>query len=224
MALIRAQPAEAEDAELEDVLEEDEGEEDAYAEVINLNNRAPDFDDPQWAEKVTDWSEFWFNPEWEDDILELEDEHDAATISDMRLQRAEKLVEALSDMQTRDDVIKYFGPVFDNRLNSEDPTLYEFHEEHYDPNPSLSPFDFRAIVEKRRKKGMLDEEWRRRQALVGRFNGRNNDHLDEDVRLQGQPLTVTWSHEDMMKLITGDGAYVHPDEVQVSSRASTVVG
>jgi hypothetical protein len=47
---------------------------------------------------------------------------------------------------------------------------------------------------------------------VGRFNGLS---LEGDVRLQGETLVEDWSHEDFMKLITGDGAYVHPDKVKV---------
>jgi hypothetical protein len=130
-----------------------------YDNIRYVNNVAPDFEDPDWADKVTDWNEFWHNAEWDDDIMELEDEHDVPKeiISDMRLQRAEQLIAALGNLDAKENVVRFLGPVEQHSYTREDPNEFDLPNEKDDPNPDWTPFDFRAMVEKRRKREMLDQ-------------------------------------------------------------------
>ncbi len=115
------------------------------------------------------------------EIEGLDDEHDVAGVPVCSEQRIMKLFDAIKDVRLRGEVMQWmppanfrehFTPAENPPVEPEKPFL----------NPRLSNNDLRAISEKRRWKAIMDTEWRRRQALVGRLQ-----YPDpyQDVRLDG---------------------------------------
>lgn len=60
-----AEVDEAEELELQEMPDT------PYERMVDINNIYPDYEDPDWAARVTDWEEFWHE---DDDILGLDDE------------------------------------------------------------------------------------------------------------------------------------------------------
>jgi hypothetical protein len=111
--------------------------------IMRGHNSRPDFSDPNWANDVDDWGEFWgataFDESELEDLLSLEDEADAAALlseadggdgggagpdddpeetaaarlSRKRLARAHTLVAALRDMTKHEAAVHILGPVRD---------------------------------------------------------------------------------------------------------------
>jgi hypothetical protein len=210
--LVHVQPPDADDFE-EELIEVDDEDQTPFDEIVNPRNKDPDFTDEDWASKVDDWSEFWYDNELDDD--DFDDEHDAGQSSFDKLQRAEQMIEAIRSLDKRSDVVRILGPPMQGKYHDQ-PELQNLPFEHDERNPDWSAFDFRAMVEKRRKKEMLDKEWRRQQSLVGRFQGLT---IETDVRVQREEddwIREEWTHEQILDLIVGGGAYVDPSLVQVS--------
>jgi hypothetical protein len=51
------------------------------------SNTTPDYDDPQWVEKVADWEEFWYSTK-DEDLGFDDDELSQADRSELSLERA----------------------------------------------------------------------------------------------------------------------------------------
>ncbi len=136
----------------------------------------PDFHDPEWIDKVDDWDQFWHNQEWELEIADLDDD-DAIAGSEESLRRAQKLVEAFSEMDRRTDIVNWMGPEHTEEAFEDDkwvnPPLPPVK---WDPNPPMSEWELRVMAEKRRQQEWLDAEWRRQQAQIGKFT---YEHMDQ---------------------------------------------
>lgn len=75
-----AEVDEAEELELQEMPDT------PYERMVDVNNIYPDFEDPEWAERVTDWEEFWHE---DDDVLGLDDEDpNAPEVGAEKLERA----------------------------------------------------------------------------------------------------------------------------------------
>lgn len=87
---------------------------DNYYEISDRNNTEPDFDDPEWYKKVTDWGEFWNHTKWdlETEGLEPEEEEvDAAGNPVKSMERLWMLLQAIKDIDGRPDVINWMPPM-----------------------------------------------------------------------------------------------------------------
>lgn len=73
----------------------------------NNDNRRPDLNDEQWPSKVTDWSEFWYDTEWElaADDTDFDDEHDASVEVESAVSRAANLIKQIKTLPKRADAI-----------------------------------------------------------------------------------------------------------------------
>lgn len=58
-----------------------------YDKMTFASNTTPDYDDPQWVEKVGDWQDFWYNTE-DEDLGFDDDELSQAERSELSLERA----------------------------------------------------------------------------------------------------------------------------------------
>lgn len=182
--------------------------------VVDQDNISPNYQDPNWDEKVTNWEQFWYH-DW-DGTEQVYDERDAYNpeVGMASIERAKLLMDSIHDAKKREHMVHILGPAFQGQIFNSwehmptDPLLPK------EVNPQWHYFDYRAMVEKQRKKQILDAEWRRRQALVGRVPVLSNS---TDVRmLAREPEKENWTHEEVMELITGGGKYAHPDDVQVN--------
>lgn len=177
--------------------------------VEQKENTHPDFDDDDWIEKVTSWDEFWNYQKWNVETDDLDDEHDAlATANGSGVERAEKLVQALQQLEGRDDVVNFIPRLEDSEVH--DVTQMELTPVSFERNPRLDACDLRAIMEKKRRKDILDREWRRRQSLLGKFRCAQYEH---DLRVTNDtPEKVEWTEEEIMDLITLNGHSIHPSQ------------
>jgi len=53
------------------------------------SNATPDYEEPNWAERVEDWEDFWYNAE--DEELDLAEDLTPAERCEASLERARKL-------------------------------------------------------------------------------------------------------------------------------------
>jgi hypothetical protein len=75
------------------------------------HNTEPDFDDPDWYEKVTDWNEFWNYTRWDMEAESLAEDLDAAGHPSRSEDRIYRMVEAIRSVETRPDVINFLPPL-----------------------------------------------------------------------------------------------------------------
>lgn len=78
--------------------------------VENKHNQEPDFDDPEWVDKVTDWTEFWNHQRWDAEVADMDDRVDAAGNDTRTYERVTSLIAAVQDARIRSDVINFLGP------------------------------------------------------------------------------------------------------------------
>ncbi|KAG1655121.1 hypothetical protein FOA52_012539 [Chlamydomonas sp. UWO 241] len=178
----------------------------------NKNNQEPDFNDPNWYKKVTDWNDFWNYQKWDMEIEGLDDEHDVGGNPVCSEQRVMRMFAAIKDVRLRGEVMQWMPPA----LYREHYTQWENSPvlpERQPMNPDFSHNDLRALSEKRQRKAIMDAEWRRRQALIGVL--RYPDPYELDVRLDphAQEVRATyWSPEQWRSLITMDGMGANPED------------
>jgi hypothetical protein len=127
--------------------------------------------------------------------------------------RANKLLEFIKDFHKREDFVSTF-PIVRERDTYND--VYEQTPDFYFPDrqPKVNKNDLRAIVDKRRRKQLFDAEWNRRKAAVGRIPLTRTDQ-ERDIRFgrdgdDWDDVKHDWSEEDIMNLITNNGANADP--------------
>ncbi len=141
--------------------------------INNKFNQEPDFDDPEWHEKVTDWGEFWcvsasactshacYHPihhawsprnyqKWDLEVEGLDDEHDVAGRPVNSPERIMKLFAALKRMRQQPGEVRLSTmPMnFKDQLSMWDNPP---EPDRMPVNPVYSTCDLRAIAEKRRR-------------------------------------------------------------------------
>ncbi len=81
----------------------------SFFELGNPNNREPNFADPEWYEKVTDWREFWNYTRWELEAEDTEDGFDDTYDVDgyptRSTERAMEMLAAFRQVEARPDVM-----------------------------------------------------------------------------------------------------------------------
>lgn len=83
---------------------------DNHFEIVGKHNAEPDYDDPEWFKKVTDWTEFWNATKWMDEFDDLDDEVDAGGKPLYDMDRVYKMLNALKTIETRGDVVNWIPP------------------------------------------------------------------------------------------------------------------
>lgn len=80
-------------------------------ELTNKWNREPDYNDPDWFEKVTDWDEFWNHTRFDMENAEtLEDYYDTSGNPTDTVERAMDMISALNRITGRGDVQNLYTP------------------------------------------------------------------------------------------------------------------
>ncbi len=162
----------------------DEVAEEAGFRYISRDTTEPNYDDPDWMDKVEDWWEFWNHTNWEIEVEDLETEEGIMAGPDESLRRAQKLIDTFTKMDMRTDIINWIGTDHSEDMFEEDKYLNPpMKPVVADPNPPLSLCDLRAKAEKRRQQELIDMEWRRRQSEIGRLIYPHMDD-DRDVRVR----------------------------------------
>lgn len=59
-----------------------------YDRMTFHSTATPDYDDPQWVEKVDDWEAFWYGSEEDELALQLDEDMTTGERSEASLQRA----------------------------------------------------------------------------------------------------------------------------------------
>lgn len=179
-----------------------------------LANQNTQFDpeDPEWSSKVTDWAEFWNHAVWDEEALRAESQEPTSAPDSGQgdrkstaMRRMEALIEALPDLEQRDEVIQYLmHPRRHQHFNAWErpPAPEKTHDV-----TKLTDFDLRAMMEKRRKKAALDAEWQRRKAAIGRFKYATSGGIYHDARIASNSYEpkATWSEDEVWALITNNG-------------------
>lgn len=196
-------------------LFEEVAREDGFLQVVDPNSATPDYDDPDWISKVSDWQEFWNYQNWELEVEDLETEEGNMAGPTEALRRAEKLVDAFTEMDMRSDIINWMGTPHSEDAYEEDKWMNPPADaERPDPNPPLSSWDLRAMAEKRQQRAMLDVEWRRRQSRIGKLT---YPHMDQhrDMRVQqqtGDGYRHDWTEDEIRQLIVNNGLACRPED------------
>lgn len=181
----------------------------------NPNNREPDYMDPDWFEKVSDWDEFWNYTRWDLEAAndDFDEEYDVAGHPTRTLEHARRMIDAFKQIEGRHDVVNI-------------PTSYSRrqHVDVYD-NPPVTPEvqpelpawdlnDARAFADKQHRKTLMDIEWRRRQAKIGRQAYPHKDVTHDSRYREFDYLgeTFDWSHEDIYAVITHNGTACRPED------------
>ncbi|KXZ49493.1 hypothetical protein GPECTOR_21g719 [Gonium pectorale] len=165
--------------------------------------------------KVDDWNEFWTYQNWELEVEDLETEEGNMAGPMEAVRRAEKLIDAFTEMDMRTDIVNWMTTQHSEDAFEEDKwTNPPMLPEKLDPNPRLSLFDLRALAEKRRQREFADAEWRRRQNRIGKLT---YPHMDEqhDIRVQsliGEGYRNDWTEEQIQQLIVNNGLSCPPEE------------
>lgn len=185
--------------------------------VYSPKSAEPDYDDPDWIDKVDDWNDFWNYTNWNEEVEDMDTEDGYVSTSRENLHRARQLIKAFDDLDRRSDIINWMGGMEGEDSFEEDKWANPPSQaERLNPNPPLSDVDVRAMAEKRHQRMLMDAEWRRQQALVGTITYEHNS-VQHDVRVRrqrenGQPeYRFDWSDEDVYKLITQDGMACAPE-------------
>mmetsp|Transcript_18091 Transcript_18091/g.30995 ORF Transcript_18091/g.30995 Transcript_18091/m.30995 type:complete len:349 (-) Transcript_18091:352-1398(-) len=184
-----------------------------YERLINKQNIEPDYDDPEWYEKVTDWDDFWNYTKWDMETEELDDEVDVSGTPTRTIERAHAMIQALQQIEARSDVVNIMPAT---NMNDHTDTWLEppMEPETQDENPPWDLNDVRAFAEKQNDKTLMDLEWRRRQAKIGLVP---RMAPERDVRLQQfawENQSMDWSEEDVRNLITMNGTACAPEDHQ----------
>ncbi|EFJ42266.1 hypothetical protein VOLCADRAFT_97639 [Volvox carteri f. nagariensis] len=196
-------------------LFEEVARDDGYLRVVDSNSAHPDYDDPDWISKVEDWQEFWNYQNWELEVEDLETEEGNMAGPIEALRRAEKLIDAFTEMDMRTDIVNWMSSPHSEDGYEEDKWINPpMDAERPDPNPTLLPWDLRAMAEKRQQRAMLDAEWRRRQSRIGKLT---YPHMDQhrDVRVQrltGDGYRYDWTEEEIRQLIVNNGLACRPED------------
>jgi len=178
-------------------------------EYSEKENQEPDFDDPEWYKKVTDWGDFWNYQRWTFETQDLDGETDASGKPVRDLVRLVQLLQGIKSIEARHDVINWMTPMMHRKHidNWTDPP------EETEKQPELVVLDIndaRALAEKRRKRELMDLEWQRRKSKLGKIPHQN---YYRDVRMQ---LTAderrAWTDEEVRNLITNHGAACAPED------------
>ncbi|GIL54215.1 hypothetical protein Vafri_9784 [Volvox africanus] len=196
-------------------LFEEVARDDGFLRVVDRDSASPDYDDPDWISKVEDWQEFWNYQNWELEVEDLETEEGNMAGPMEALRRAEKLIDAFTEMDMRTDIINWMGSPHSEDGYEEDKWMNPpVDAERPDPNPTLLSWDLRAMAEKRQQRAMLDAEWRRRQACIGKLTYPHmNQHRDIRVQhLTGDGYRYDWTEEEIRQLIVNNGLACRPED------------
>eukprot|EP00798_Chlamydomonas_sp_ICE-L_P021664 gene21664-28680_t len=225
-------PADESGGDAEDENEEwDDWWEDNSYEIRDKNTIAPDFEDPDWSEKVGNWAEFWHHSHWESEIEQHGDPEphlDAGGKVMNPVKRAKQLIKAINKLKLRSDAVRMLTPPvgYDHYGAWEFPPcplgaplrtlamVPPMSPRASTSTPGLTKADVRARAEKLERKNLMDLEWRRRQALVGKFEYPNKL---TDERMKSPPPPVMGLREDysdveIRNLITNNGLLANPDD------------
>lgn len=180
-----------------------------FVESTDPVNFAPDFNDENWADKVTDWNEFWFA--WDRETEDMDTEEDSKVRKMNGLDRAHQMIDAIKDNEQRSDMIQIMRNL--PAVNHPDP---------YDhPPPAVgesvyqdrSKWEMRAIAEKRWKKQLMDEEWTARKDTIGKFV---EFDMSDDLRIQDRfddpEYREDWTDDEVYNLITNNGINCKPED------------